>query len=166
MSTYICITILAQGIARPQWVNSLAPRKADRPFVFKNIIFKYISTTENKHWKYILIMLIYFEGLVDDKLTLDHVKFFSIVFFPQKTGDLYAVKTFNSINPHRAAPLQKKEFDLLRRLNHSNIVKLLTIESEVGVECWVRSVHIKICTVFGKEECMGPSQYKDAILPF
>jgi len=67
----------------------------------------------------------------------------------KKTGDMFAVKTFSSISAHRAAPLQVKEFDVLRRLNHTNIVKILAIENEVNT---------KKC-VLVMEMCGGGSLY-------
>lgn len=59
-------------------------------------------------------------------------------FFPfeQKTGDLYAVKVFNSISFLRPVDVQMREFEVLKKLNHKNIVKLFAIEEEV-MKCMV-----------------------------
>ncbi|TRZ18997.1 hypothetical protein HGM15179_008129 [Zosterops borbonicus] len=48
----------------------------------------------------------------------------------QKTGDLYAVKVFNSISFLRPVDVQMREFEVLKKLNHKNIVKLFAIEEE------------------------------------
>lgn len=53
------------------------------------------------------------------------------VCFQQKTGDLYAVKVFNSISFLRPVDVQMREFEVLKKLNHKNIVKLFAIEEEV-----------------------------------
>lgn len=46
------------------------------------------------------------------------------------TGELYAVKTFNQLSYIRSPIVQAREFEVLRRLNHENIVRLLYIEKE------------------------------------
>ncbi|NXI60585.1 TBK1 kinase, partial [Chloroceryle aenea] len=48
----------------------------------------------------------------------------------KKTGDLYAVKVFNSISFLRPVDVQMREFEVLKKLNHKNIVKLFAIEEE------------------------------------
>lgn len=49
----------------------------------------------------------------------------------QKTGDLYAVKVFNNFSFLRPVDVQMREFEVLKKLNHKNIVKLFAIEEEV-----------------------------------
>lgn len=49
----------------------------------------------------------------------------------KQTGDHYAVKVFNHVSYLRPYEVQMREFDMLRKLNHKNIVKLLAVE-EVG----------------------------------
>uniref|UniRef100_UPI00398F48AA serine/threonine-protein kinase TBK1-like n=1 Tax=Pristiophorus japonicus TaxID=55135 RepID=UPI00398F48AA len=49
----------------------------------------------------------------------------------KKTGDQYAVKVFNHVSYLRPYEVQMREFDMLRKLNHKNIVKLFAVE-EVG----------------------------------
>ncbi|KAL1512791.1 hypothetical protein ABEB36_002321 [Hypothenemus hampei] len=46
------------------------------------------------------------------------------------TGDPVAVKTFNHISTLRPQEVQIREFEVLRIVNHENIVKLLAIEEE------------------------------------
>ncbi|KAG8447019.1 hypothetical protein GDO86_014460 [Hymenochirus boettgeri] len=50
----------------------------------------------------------------------------------KKTGDLYAVKVFNSLSFLRPADVQTREFEVLKKLNHKNIVKLFAIEEEMS----------------------------------
>lgn len=54
-----------------------------------------------------------------------------IVCFVQKTGDLVAVKTFNKISLDRPLNVQMREFDVLKKVNHENIVKLIAIEEDL-----------------------------------
>lgn len=46
----------------------------------------------------------------------------------QKSGELVAVKVFNVVSYNRPHEVQMREFEMLRKLNHSNIVKLFTVE--------------------------------------
>ncbi|CAL1534551.1 unnamed protein product [Lymnaea stagnalis] len=50
----------------------------------------------------------------------------------KKTGDEVAVKVFNSQSFHRPFAVQMREFEVMKKLNHDNIVKLLAIEEEVS----------------------------------
>ncbi|OCT87496.1 hypothetical protein XELAEV_18021190mg [Xenopus laevis] len=50
----------------------------------------------------------------------------------KKTGDLYAVKVFNNLSFLRPADVQMREFEVLKKLNHKNIVKLFAIEEEMS----------------------------------
>ncbi|XP_067420205.1 serine/threonine-protein kinase TBK1 isoform X2 [Emydura macquarii macquarii] len=50
----------------------------------------------------------------------------------KKTGDLYAVKVFNNISFLRPVDVQMREFEVLKKLNHKNIVKLFAIEEETA----------------------------------
>ncbi|XP_069830771.1 serine/threonine-protein kinase TBK1 [Dendropsophus ebraccatus] len=50
----------------------------------------------------------------------------------KKTGDLYAVKVFNNLSFLRPADVQTREFEVLKKLNHKNIVKLFAIEEEMS----------------------------------
>lgn len=49
----------------------------------------------------------------------------------KKTGDLVAVKTFNKVSLDRPLNVQMREFDVLKKVNHENIVKLIAIEEEL-----------------------------------
>ncbi|XP_061687643.1 inhibitor of nuclear factor kappa-B kinase subunit epsilon isoform X4 [Syngnathoides biaculeatus] len=46
----------------------------------------------------------------------------------KRTGELVAVKVFNSASYNRTHEVQMREFEMLRKLNHKNIVKLYTVE--------------------------------------
>uniref|UniRef100_A0A2K6M4X3 Serine/threonine-protein kinase TBK1 n=1 Tax=Rhinopithecus bieti TaxID=61621 RepID=A0A2K6M4X3_RHIBE len=48
----------------------------------------------------------------------------------KKTGDLFAIKVFNNISFLRPVDVQMREFEVLKKLNHKNIVKLFAIEEE------------------------------------
>uniref|UniRef100_A0A665VF39 Protein kinase domain-containing protein n=1 Tax=Echeneis naucrates TaxID=173247 RepID=A0A665VF39_ECHNA len=48
----------------------------------------------------------------------------------KKTGDLYAVKVFNNLSFLRPLDVQMREFEVLKKLNHKNIVKLFAVEEE------------------------------------
>ena len=47
------------------------------------------------------------------------------------TGESVAVKSFNHASQMRPYELQEREFEVLKKVNHQNIVKLLAIEEEV-----------------------------------
>ncbi|XP_072212137.1 inhibitor of nuclear factor kappa-B kinase subunit epsilon [Excalfactoria chinensis] len=49
----------------------------------------------------------------------------------KKTGELVAVKVFNKASYLRPQEVQMREFEMLRKLNHKNIVKLFAVE-EMG----------------------------------
>ena len=42
------------------------------------------------------------------------------------------MKVFNEMSYMRPHSIQMREFDVLRKLNHDNIVRLLAVEEEVG----------------------------------
>ncbi|XP_074644111.1 serine/threonine-protein kinase TBK1-like [Tubulanus polymorphus] len=68
----------------------------------------------------------------------------------KKTGEKFAVKTFNMLSRHqRPLEIQMREFDVLERLNHPNIVKLLGVEEE-------NSDHSKVIIM---ELCTGGSLF-------
>nr|ALC74334.1 IKKepsilon [Ctenopharyngodon idella] len=46
----------------------------------------------------------------------------------KKTGELVAVKVFNLVSYNRPYEVQMREFEVLQRLNHINIVKLFAVE--------------------------------------
>lgn len=45
-------------------------------------------------------------------------------------GETVAVKTFNQLSHMRPQEVQMREFEVLQKVNHENIVKLLAIEEE------------------------------------
>jgi len=45
-----------------------------------------------------------------------------------QTGELVAVKVFNLVSYNRPYEVQMREFEVLQRLNHVNIVKLFAVE--------------------------------------
>ncbi len=56
---------------------------------------------------------------------------FAACLFLQRTGDIHAVKTFSPENYRRAPHITFREFGVLQKLKHDNIVKLLAVEEEV-----------------------------------
>lgn len=50
----------------------------------------------------------------------------------KKSGEVVAVKVFNSASYRRPPEVQVREFEVLRRLNHQNIVKLFAVEETGG----------------------------------
>lgn len=46
----------------------------------------------------------------------------------QRSGELVAVKVFNMVSYNRPHEVQMREFEMLRKLSHSNIVRLFTVE--------------------------------------
>ncbi|CAN9512323.1 unnamed protein product [Ophioblennius macclurei] len=46
----------------------------------------------------------------------------------KRSGELVAVKVFNAVSYNRPHDVQMREFEMLRKLNHSNIVRLFTVE--------------------------------------
>uniref|UniRef100_H3ARH4 Inhibitor of nuclear factor kappa B kinase subunit epsilon n=1 Tax=Latimeria chalumnae TaxID=7897 RepID=H3ARH4_LATCH len=52
----------------------------------------------------------------------------------KKTGDLVAVKVFNNVSFMRPYEVQMREFEMLRKLNHKNIVKLFAVEEAANTK--------------------------------
>jgi TANK-binding kinase 1 len=50
----------------------------------------------------------------------------------QHNGEPVAVKTFNQVSHLRPPEVQMREFEVLKKVKHENIVKLLSIEEEVS----------------------------------
>ncbi|KAL7837283.1 hypothetical protein SRHO_G00269940 [Serrasalmus rhombeus] len=65
----------------------------------------------------------------------------------KKTGELVAVKVFNMASYSRPYEVQIREFEILRKLNHVNIVKLFAVEE----------IHIPKQKVLVMEFCSGGS---------
>jgi TANK-binding kinase 1 len=62
----------------------------------------------------------------------------------KKTGELFAVKTFNSVSYGRPMDVQMREFEVLKKLCHENIVQLHAIEEEMYVHSKV--LVMDLCT--------------------
>ena len=60
------------------------------------------------------------------------------------TGHLCAIKTFNAQARKRSKTVQNREFDILSKLRHVNIVKILAIEDELQVDS--RVLVMELCT--------------------
>lgn len=50
----------------------------------------------------------------------------------KKSGEVVAVKVFNSASYRRPPEVQVREFEVLRKLDHQNVVKLFAVEETVG----------------------------------
>ena len=50
----------------------------------------------------------------------------------QKTGEKRAVKCFNADSKSRPVETQMREFEVMRRLDHNNVVRLIDVEKEVS----------------------------------
>lgn len=83
----------------------------------------------------------------------------------QKSGELVAVKVFNTVSYNRPHDVQMREFEMLRKLNHCNIVRLYAVE-EVG--CRHLSVFISFKTSFsGFSVCRQlPSKKKVLVMEY
>ena len=59
-------------------------------------------------------------------------------------GESVAVKSFNHLSHMRPYEVQKREFEVLKKVNHENIVKLLAIEEEI--ESQHKVLIMELCT--------------------
>lgn len=57
------------------------------------------------------------------------------------------MKTFNQLSHMRPHEVQMREFDVLKKVNHKNIVKLLAIEEEVRGERILRFSDVSVGVV-------------------
>uniref|UniRef100_A0A2C9JUE3 Protein kinase domain-containing protein n=1 Tax=Biomphalaria glabrata TaxID=6526 RepID=A0A2C9JUE3_BIOGL len=62
----------------------------------------------------------------------------------KKTGEEVAIKVFNQQSYHRPYAVQMREFDVMKKLSHENVVKLLTIEEELPSRA--RVIVMEYCT--------------------
>lgn len=69
----------------------------------------------------------------------------------QKSGELVAVKVFNTASYLRPREVQVREFEVLRKLNHQNIIKLFAVEETVGPVSGQRKMVLSL-TFTGWEE--------------
>ncbi len=63
-------------------------------------------------------------------------------------GETVAVKTFNQLSHMRPQEVQMREFEVLQKVKHENIVKLLAIEEE-QVRDYYNLESFFFCTYFG-----------------
>ena len=62
----------------------------------------------------------------------------------KSTGESVAVKSFNHLSHMRPYEVQRREFEVLKKVNHENIVRLLAIEEEV--ESQHKVLVMELCT--------------------
>ena len=48
---------------------------------------------------------------------------------------MFAIKTFNHLGMMRPQEIRNREYDVLKKLDHENIVKIYDTEVEVGNSC-------------------------------
>ena len=56
---------------------------------------------------------------------------FSLYLILQKTGETYAIKVSNNFGMMRPVEIRRREYDVLLKLHHENIVKIFATEVEV-----------------------------------
>ena len=83
------------------------------------------------HWKVILSSIQEGSGTEVYIQSFHSQGFFSAFF--QRSGLLVAIKTFNQMSHLRPMEVQTREFEILRQLNHTNIIQLLDIEVDVSI---------------------------------
>uniref|UniRef100_A0A671UP59 Inhibitor of nuclear factor kappa B kinase subunit epsilon n=1 Tax=Sparus aurata TaxID=8175 RepID=A0A671UP59_SPAAU len=64
----------------------------------------------------------------------------------KKSGELVAVKVFNMMSYNRPHDVQMREFEMLRKLNHSNIVKLYAVEEVCGLPSKQKVLVMEYCS--------------------
>lgn len=62
----------------------------------------------------------------------------------KQTGEPVAVKTFNQVSQMRPLEVQMREFEVLNKVNHENIVRLLAVEEDV--ESRSKVLVMELCT--------------------
>lgn len=60
-----------------------------------------------------------------------HLFSFSLYLILQKTGETYAIKVANNFGMMRPVEIRRREYDVLLKLHHENIVKIFATEVEV-----------------------------------
>jgi len=95
-------------------------------------------TREDTRWFYRLLLQLLFPVFLFWLFTIDRLTAVLSWYFhfqpnhPQKTGDTYAVKISNQLGMMRPVEVRRREFEVLNKLNHENIVKLFASETEVS----------------------------------
>ena len=67
---------------------------------------------------------------------------YHFVFLLQKTGDVVAVKMFNHMSYMRPQDVQQREFEVLLKLKHRNIIYLHGIEEDVSTTTFMPWSHL------------------------
>uniref|UniRef100_A0A8K9UN15 Protein kinase domain-containing protein n=1 Tax=Oncorhynchus mykiss TaxID=8022 RepID=A0A8K9UN15_ONCMY len=73
------------------------------------------------------------------------------------TGQQVAVKVFKLMSYSRPYKVQMREFEMLRRLNHNNIVKLFSVEERGSTNRFLPSSNLISHRVLVMEYCSGGS---------
>ncbi|XP_041092008.1 inhibitor of nuclear factor kappa-B kinase subunit epsilon-like isoform X3 [Polyodon spathula] len=63
----------------------------------------------------------------------------------KKSGELVAVKVFNNVSYQRPLEVQMREFEMLRKLNHVNIVKLFAVEEVTHINNKQKVLVMEFC---------------------
>ena len=71
----------------------------------------------------------------------------SLYLISQKTGETYAIKVSNSFGMMRPVEIRRREYDVLLKLNHENIVKIFATEVEVNTPTWSHLLGITAAAV-------------------
>uniref|UniRef100_A0A2K5JI58 Inhibitor of nuclear factor kappa-B kinase subunit epsilon n=1 Tax=Colobus angolensis palliatus TaxID=336983 RepID=A0A2K5JI58_COLAP len=82
----------------------------------------------------------------------------------KKSGELVAVKVFNTTSYLRPREVQVREFEVLRKLNHQNIIKLFAVEETDFGAARELDDDEKFVSVYGTEEYLHPDMYERAVL--
>lgn len=77
------------------------------------------------------------------------------------TGDPVAVKGFNHASHMRPYEVQEREFEVLKKVNHQNIVRLIAIEEEVGEKETIITRKLKLAIVFSFFSLSLPHSYPE-----
>ncbi len=64
----------------------------------------------------------------------------------KRTGEMFAVKTFNPQSRMRPPEVQRREFEVCKKLKHENIVRLLAIEEESHSQTKSPVLVMELCT--------------------
>ncbi|XP_023932417.1 serine/threonine-protein kinase TBK1-like [Lingula anatina] len=70
----------------------------------------------------------------------------------KRTGEVFAVKTFNTVSHYRPLDVQTREFDVVRKLNHRNIVSMVAIEEEQHTRNRIIVMELCDCSLYNMLE--------------
>uniref|UniRef100_A0A2K5M3M9 Inhibitor of nuclear factor kappa-B kinase subunit epsilon n=1 Tax=Cercocebus atys TaxID=9531 RepID=A0A2K5M3M9_CERAT len=74
----------------------------------------------------------------------------------KKSGELVAVKVFNTTSYLRPREVQVREFEVLRKLNHQNIIKLFAVEETVGLRIQMAPPYSSVLETPSSAPCRLP----------